>query len=167
MQAADLAAGALGAVTEVLAALLARERTGDGARLVISMTHGVHRLLPSVPVLTEGFACYTIYDCADGRRLTVAALEPRFFVRLCELAGRPELADRQYDDDQPALRAELADVFATRSLEDWLRVFEGEDVCVGPVATRAEAARSFGPPAAAPSPELGAHTAAWREELGL
>jgi alpha-methylacyl-CoA racemase len=167
VQAADLAAGALGAVTEVLAALLAREQSGRGARLVISMTHGAHRLLPGVPVLTEGFACYSIYDCANRRRLTVAALEPRFFSRLCELVGKPELAERQYDADQPALRAELADVFSTRSLEDWLHVFEGEDVCVGPVATRAEAARTFGslPPEAAP--ELGAHTATWREELGL
>ena len=165
VQAADLAAGALGAVTEVLAALLARERTGRGARLVVSMTHGAHRLLPGAPVLTAGFACYSIYDCADGRRLTVAALEPKFFARLCELAEKPELADRQYDADQPALRAELANVFATRSLEDWLHVFGGEDVCVGPVATRAEAAMTFGSPPPEAAPELGAHTAAWREEL--
>ena len=167
VQAADLAAGALGAVTEVLAALLARERTGEGARLVISMTHGAYRLLPGTAVLTEGFACYSIYDCAGGRRLTVAALEPRFFARLCELLGKPELAERQYDADQAALRAELADVFATRSLEDWLNVFGGEDVCVGPVATRAEAARMFAVPPPEEAPELGAHTAAWREELGL
>jgi alpha-methylacyl-CoA racemase len=167
VQAADLAAGALGAVTEVLAALLTRARPGEGARIVISMTHGAHRLLPGAAVLTDGFACYSIYDCADGRRLTVAALEPRFFARLCELAGRPELAVRQYDVDQPALRAELADVFATRSLEDWLHVFRGEDVCVGPVATRAEAAQTFGGPPSDPAPDLGAHTAAWREELGL
>jgi len=167
VQAADLAAGSLGAVTEVLAALLARERTGEGARLVVSMTHGAHRLLPCTPVLTEGFACYSIYDCSDGRRLTVAALEPKFFARLCELVGRPELTDRHYDADQPALRAELADVFATRSLEDWLHVFGGEDVCVGPVATQAEAVRAFGGPPREPAPELGAHTAAWREELGL
>jgi crotonobetainyl-CoA:carnitine CoA-transferase CaiB-like acyl-CoA transferase len=167
VQAADLAAGALGAVTEVLAALLERERSGEGARLVISMTHGAHRLLPGTPVLTEGFACYSIYECADGRRLTVAALEPKFFARMCELAGRPELADRQYDSDQPALRTELGDVFATRSLEDWLHVFGGEDVCVGPVATRAEAARTFGGPPRPAAPELGADTAAWRRELGL
>lgn len=167
VQAADLAAGALGAVTEVLAALLERERTGTGARLVVSMTHGAHRLLPGAPVLTDGFACYSIYDCADGRRLTVAALEPKFFARLCELTGRPELADRQYDADQQALRTELADVFSARSLEDWLHVFGGEDVCVGPVATRAEAARLFGGPPPEPAAELGAHTNAWRVEVGL
>src|SRR5204862_4728633 len=79
VQAADLAAGALGAVTEVLAAMLARSRTGDGARIVVSMTHGSHKLLPRTRVLTGGFACYAMYDCADGRRLTVGALEPKFF----------------------------------------------------------------------------------------
>jgi crotonobetainyl-CoA:carnitine CoA-transferase CaiB-like acyl-CoA transferase len=167
VQAADLAAGALGAVTEVLAALLARERTGEGARLVISMTHRAHRLLPGTPVLTAGFACYSIYDCADDRRLTVGAVEPKFFARLCELVGRPELADRQYDGDQESVRAELAGVFATRTLEDWLHVFGGEDVCVGPVATQAEAVRAFGDAAREPAPELGTHTAVWREELGV
>ena len=67
VQVADLAAGALGAVTEMLAALLVRERTGEGGRVVVSMTHGSHALAPRTPVLTQGFACYSIYDCADGR----------------------------------------------------------------------------------------------------
>jgi alpha-methylacyl-CoA racemase len=134
---ADLAAGALGAVTEILAALLLRERTGRGAHVVVSMTHGSHALAPRTPVLTQGFACYTVYDCADGRRLTVAALEPKFFARLCELLERPELAAAQYDVDQPALVQQLAGVFAQRPLADWLRLFETEDVCVGPVATLA------------------------------
>src|SRR3954447_24777721 len=58
VQVADLAAGALGAVTEILAALVARERTGEGARIVVSMTHGTHRLASRAPVLTRGFACY-------------------------------------------------------------------------------------------------------------
>jgi alpha-methylacyl-CoA racemase len=164
VQAADLAAGALGAVTAVLAALLARERTGDGARLVVSMTHGSHRLLPGTPVLTRGFACYSIYRCADGRYLTVAALEPKFFARLCELLERPELAERQYD---AALHDELAGIFATRTLGDWLAHFGDEDVCVGPVATRAEASATFGGPAHAAAATLGEHTERWRKELGL
>jgi crotonobetainyl-CoA:carnitine CoA-transferase CaiB-like acyl-CoA transferase len=165
VQAADLAAGALGAVTEILAALLRREHTGDGARVVVSMTHGSHALAPRAPVLTQGFACYSIYACADGRMLTVAALEPKFFARLVELLGRPELAERQYDDDQAALHGELAEVFATRALADWLAVVEGEDVCVGPVATLAEAAADLGAPPPGRAPELGEHTEAWRREV--
>ena len=143
---ADLAAGALGAVTQILAALLARASSGRGARLIVSMTDNAHNLVahrlggePTGRLLTGGLACYRIYGTADGRYLTVGALEAKFFTRLCELIGRPELAARQHDDDQEALAAELAAVFSARPLADWLRLFDGEDVCAGPVATLAEA----------------------------
>jgi crotonobetainyl-CoA:carnitine CoA-transferase CaiB-like acyl-CoA transferase len=163
--AADLAAGALGAVTAILAALLARAGTGEGSHVVVSMTHASHALAPRTPVLTQGYACYSVYETGDGRRLTVGALEPKFFARLCELVGRPELAQRQYDADQGALRAELAAVFASRPLADWLGLLDGEDVCVGPVASLAEAAADLGIAAATEAPALGAHTDAWRAEL--
>jgi crotonobetainyl-CoA:carnitine CoA-transferase CaiB-like acyl-CoA transferase len=146
VQIADLAGGALGAVTEILAALLERTRTGKGARIVVSMTHNAHRLASRAAVLTQGFACYRMYETADGRHLTVGALEPKFFSRLCELVGRPELAERQYDADQAALSAELAEVFRRRPMEEWLDMFERDDVCVGPVSTHAEAQTAFGTP---------------------
>ena len=180
LQPADLAAGALGAVVEVLAAVLERERTGRGARLTISMTHGSHRLVshrldaqgasgdPLHRFLTGGLACYRIYETADGRWLTVGALEPKFFHRLCQVIGRPELADRQLEPDgQEELAGELAATFAARSLESWLQLFESEDVCVGPVATLAEGAESFGMETGLPSARVGQHTAAWRAELGV
>jgi crotonobetainyl-CoA:carnitine CoA-transferase CaiB-like acyl-CoA transferase len=147
VQVADLAAGALAAVTRILAALLERERTGRGSHVVVSMTHGSHRLVKhriggeTVPrMLTGGLACYRIYETADGRHLTVAALEPAFFRRLTELLGRPELAERQFDTDQEVLATELAAIFEARPLTAWLELFDAEDVCVGPVATIAEAA---------------------------
>jgi alpha-methylacyl-CoA racemase len=176
LQPADLAAGALGAVAEVLAALLERERTGRGARLTVSMTHGSHRLVahrlggdPLPRFLTGNLAAYRIYSTADARHLTVAALEPKFFVRLCELLGRPDLAEGHLvADAQPALAAELAAIFAARPLAEWLELFDGEDVAVGPVATLAEGAVAFGTPAtAAVSAAIGEDTAAWRGELGL
>lgn len=167
VQVADFAAGALGAVTEILAALVARARTGEGARLVVSMTHGSHRLASRAPVLTSGSACYRMYETADGRHVTVAALEPKFFRRVCELLDLPELAVRQYDADQDALGSELAKVFRRRSLNEWLDVFEREDACVGPVATLAEAEADLGVPPPGHAAALGAHTAGWRRELGL
>jgi crotonobetainyl-CoA:carnitine CoA-transferase CaiB-like acyl-CoA transferase len=176
LQAADLAAGALAAVAEVLAALLERERTGRGVRLTISMTHGSHRLVshrlggdPMPRFLTGDLAAYRIYATADGRHLTVAALEPKFFVRLCELLGRPDLAERHLVAHvQPGLAEELAAIFATRPLAEWLEVFDGEDVAVGPVATLAEGAASFGTEEpGARSAAIGGDTAAWRGELGL
>jgi alpha-methylacyl-CoA racemase len=171
---ADLAAGALGAVTEILAALVTRERTGAGATLTVSMTHGTHRLAqyrlagdPRPLLLTGGLACYRTYATEDGRHVTVGALEPKFFARLCELLERRDLSARQYDDDQEALAAELARVFSSKTLEHWLRMLDDEDVCVGPVATLDEAADDLGTPAPGRGPALGAHTESWRQELGL
>jgi crotonobetainyl-CoA:carnitine CoA-transferase CaiB-like acyl-CoA transferase len=147
VQIADFAAGGLGAVTKILAALLERQRTGRGGHVVVSMTHGSHRLVahrlggePVPRMLTGGLADYRIYATADGRHLTVAALEPAFFRRLTELLGRPDLAERQFDPDQEPLASELEAIFATRPLAEWLELFDAEDVCVGPVATIAEAA---------------------------
>jgi alpha-methylacyl-CoA racemase len=174
IQIADLAAGALGAVVQILAALLARRRTGAGGHIVVSMTHRSHDLVahrlggePVPRLLTGGLACYRMYDTADGRHLTVGALEPKFFRKLCEVVGRPELAERQYDEDQEALAAELAAVFRSRPLSTWLELCDGEDVCVGPVWTREEAAEEFGAPLSAAVAPLGAHTESWRLALGL
>ena len=165
VQAADLAAGAQQAVIEILAALLA----GGGARIVVSMTHGSHRLVAGRPpgLLTGTLACYRIYETADGRHLTVAALERKFFGRLCELLGRPELAEGQYADEQEALAGELAEAFRGRPLAAWLDLFAGEDVCVGPVATPAEAETELGEAAGREAPAIGEHTAEWRRQLGL
>ena len=154
VQVADLAAGSLAAVNRILAALLARAQTGRGAHVVVSMTHGSHHFTahrlggePVPKLLTGGLACYRVYRTADGRHLTVAALEQKFFARLCELLGLDELASRQFD---PAAQSELADTlaetFAAKPLSAWLELLDREDVCVGPVATLEEAAAEFGSP---------------------
>jgi crotonobetainyl-CoA:carnitine CoA-transferase CaiB-like acyl-CoA transferase len=145
VQIADLGS-ALRAVAQITAALLERERTGRGAHLAISLTETAHELAahrlggePLPRLLTGGLACYRIYATADGRHLTVAALEPKFFQRLCELLGRPDLAQRQYAEGQEAIADELAELIAAKPLATWLELFEGEDVSVGPVATLEEA----------------------------
>ena len=66
VQVADLAAGALGAVAEILAALLERARTGRGAHIVVSMTHNAHKLASRAPVLTQGVR--VLLDLRDRRR---------------------------------------------------------------------------------------------------
>ena len=163
VQIADLGAGALAAVAEILAALLERGRTGRGRHLVVSMTHGAHRFAahrlggePSPRLLTGGLARYRIYETADGRFLTVAALEPKFFRRFCELLELPEV------DDAEAFAARIR----SKTLADWLELFDQEDVAVGPVATLEEAAREFAyEPPSGGAPLLGEHTRAWRAEL--
>jgi alpha-methylacyl-CoA racemase len=143
VQIADLAGGAQRAVIEILAALLERVRSGRGARIVVSMTHqahafAAHRLAgePLPRLLTGGAACYRIYETAEGRHLTVAALEPRFWRNLCELLDRPDLVDRAFEPELP----ELTQLFRSRTLDEWRAALEGKDTCVGPVLTLAEAA---------------------------
>jgi crotonobetainyl-CoA:carnitine CoA-transferase CaiB-like acyl-CoA transferase len=172
VQVADLGAGSLTAVAQILAALLERERTGRGARLVVSMTHGAHRFVahrlngePVPRLLTGGLACYRIYATADGRWLTVGALEAKFFARLCELLDLPHLAGRQFAEDQDAVAEELAAAIAQRPLADWLALFDREDVSAGPVATLEEGAAAFGEPIVGDAPALGEHTDDWRREL--
>jgi alpha-methylacyl-CoA racemase len=153
--------GSFATVREVLAGLLERETTGRGKRITVSMTHESHRLAVP-PVLTGAAACYRIYETADARLLTVAALEPKFWRRLCELAGLPELEPRQFEPRVP----ELEEAIRARPLAEWLDLFEDEDVCAGPVATLEEAAE-FGDPQRGRAPAVGEHTDAWRQELAL
>jgi alpha-methylacyl-CoA racemase len=138
VQIADLAAGGQTAVIEILAALL----EGGPKRIVVSMTHASHRFVahrlagdPSPRLLTGGAACYRIYETADGRHLTVAALEPKFWRRLCELVERPDLEDKAFAPELP----ELDELFRTKTLRAWLDLLEHEDTCVGPVLTLPEA----------------------------
>ncbi|HEX9598869.1 MAG TPA: CaiB/BaiF CoA-transferase family protein, partial [Gaiellaceae bacterium] len=173
VQVADLAGGSLFAVIEILAALLERQKNGGrGTHLIVSMTHNAHRLaahrLRGQPerTLTGGLACYRIYETADGRFLTVTAVESKFWRRLCELIGHPELVDCHYQQNQEALAAELEAVFRSRPLSDWLDLFEGEDVMAGPVATLAEASEWLGEEVPSGSaPALGEHTERWRADL--
>ncbi|HEX6702102.1 MAG TPA: CaiB/BaiF CoA-transferase family protein [Gaiellaceae bacterium] len=155
---ADLG-GALTIVAMVLAALLERERTGRGARLEVALAEVAAELAPFGDPLTGELACYRLYETADGRHLSLAALEPRFWTRLVELVDRPDLLPRAQDGHR-----ELEELFASRPLADWLELFDGEDVAAAPVRTLAEAAL---PEPNGRPPSLGEHTEAWRRELAL
>jgi hypothetical protein len=149
--------------------------TLPGPRIVVSMTHRSHDLVahrlggePMPRLLTGGLACYRLYETADGGYVTVGALEPKFFARLVELLGRADLADHQYHENQEELAAELAAIFTSRSRDAWLEHFGDEDVCVGPVFTREEAAAALGTSDLTHDEvPLGAHTDAWRRDLGV
>ena len=158
---ADLAAGALTAVTRILAALLERTRSGRGARIVVSMTHEAHDLARFAGPLTGELAYYRIYETSDGELITLAALEPHFWQRFCELTDRPDLLENRHDAHE-----ELEALFRTRPFSAWWSLLDGEDVCVSPVATLTEAEREFGrEPDPRPAPRLGEHTDGWRREL--
>ncbi len=139
---ADLASG-FNAALAILASLRTRDRTGRGEYIDVSihdtavtlMVLGLARYLATgeEPVagetlLTGTFAFYNLYETKDGRWISVAAVEPKFWARMCELIGAPELSDRQFVEG--AERAEvgeaLAEKFRAKSLEDWEKLFADE-----------------------------------------
>ena len=149
VQVADVGGGGQAAATAILGALLSVARGGEGRFLDVSMTDGVLSWL-AVPLaqvreqgpiprgghrLTGRYACYGVYECADGRHLSVGALEPKFWRALCEALGRPDLVDVQYaeGDGQERVRSELAAVLATRTRDEWVEALGGLDACCEPV----------------------------------
>ena len=149
---ADLAGGSL-AATAISACLARRARTGEGARLDVSLAEAAVALQAFTMaggeergggMLTGAAPWYGTYRCADGGFVAIAPLEPQFFVRLCERLGLEELAPHQHDAARAdELRARLAEAFATRTAAEWERELEGTaggDCCVARVRTPAEAA---------------------------
>jgi alpha-methylacyl-CoA racemase len=148
VQVADVAGGAWPAVAGILAALAGRMRTGKGAHVDVSMTEGALAMLAlplglawarGAPIargrelLDGGAACYGVYRARDGRFVALGALEPKFFEAFCAAVGRPDLADRQHDERQDPLRAEIAEIFASRTRDEWAAFAEEHDVCLAPV----------------------------------
>jgi alpha-methylacyl-CoA racemase len=84
---------------------------------------------------------YDTYECADGSWLSVGPIEPQFFALLCQKLGLDpaRYPDRMEPEQWPALKAELAAVFRTRTRDDWAALFEGTDACVAPVLDLHEA----------------------------
>ena len=151
-QVADMA-GALTAVIGILAALQARERTGRGQAVTISLRDSVLAFLtvplarrlaggPARSELSGTHACYNVYRCRDGRYLTVGALEPKFWEALVRRLGREDLVARQWEGDGKRERTldEVRAIFASRDRDEWLRDLAGIDACVEPVLDPFEAA---------------------------
>jgi crotonobetainyl-CoA:carnitine CoA-transferase CaiB-like acyl-CoA transferase len=144
-QVIDMTAGLL-TVIGILAALQARERSGRGQHVDVSLLRA-SLALTTVPMtralagpepgdeLTGVYPCYTVYRCRDGRWLAVGALEPKFWEGLCAALGRPELAGRQWEQGEARVhaRAAVAALFASRDRDEWVRVLAAHDVCVEPV----------------------------------
>ena len=204
VQVADLGAGTLAAVA-ILAAVVSRQQTGRGQCVDVSLFASAISWLPTLvaplfaagqmlapgdPVLAGGLPQYDVYATADGRHVTLGALEPKFLANFLAQVGRPELASLR---DRAQLRAELSGIFASRTLADWVQCLDGVDTCFAPVNTLEEALqdpqavaldrfpsvgglRQLAPPFAfsetpaairRPPPGLGEHTREVLSELGL
>jgi crotonobetainyl-CoA:carnitine CoA-transferase CaiB-like acyl-CoA transferase len=148
VQVADVAGGSWPAVAGILAALLRRGATGEGAHVDISMTDGALAMLAiqlgaaaargsplrrGAEMLNGGGACYRAYRTRDGRFVALGALEPQFFARFCRAAGRPELAERQFEEGGLGPVEDLEALFLERTRDEWARLGEEHDCCLAPV----------------------------------
>jgi len=155
VQVADLAGGMIAAFA-ILAALHARERTGRGQFVDVSMFDVMMSMLP-IPasqqfagralevgdkyLLTGGYPFYSIYETGDGRFMTLGALEPKFWENFCRKVGRDELVPRQFDDGElrKQLFEEVAAIFKSKSQAEWVELMQDADCCCEPVLSMAEA----------------------------
>jgi len=152
----DFAGGGMLLAVGVLAALLERERSGrgqvvdaamvDGSALLTAFLHGMigAGLWPhgrGENTLDGGAPFYDTYVTADGGFVAVGALEPAFYRALLDGLGltHEDLPGQHDRAGWPSLRARFAEVFATRTREEWSLIFEGTDACVAPVLAPAEA----------------------------
>jgi len=146
---ADSAAGGMHAAIAILSALHARARTGEGARLDVSVAEGVLQLMslhvdehlatgaepgPGSNVLTGRYACYDVYAAQDGKWLAVGAIEGAFFANLCRALGCEAWIPHQYDDArQDEIRAAFAAAFRGKDRDVWVAELAPADTCVSPV----------------------------------
>lgn len=152
IQVADVGGGALGALVGLLAAVVQRAATGQGQRVDVSMfdmmvawqAHLVsHYLVAGETPEAEGMAlnggrAYDLYQTADGRRLSVGSLEPKFWEGFCAAIGRPDLVAPGLGTDaavQSWVKEQVRAAISARPLDEWMAVFEPLDVCVEPVLT--------------------------------
>ncbi len=143
------------AVVGILAGVLKARASGKGEVVDIAMTDG-SAVLTSLfhafsasglwrdqrggNLLDGSKPFYRCYVCSDGRHVAVGSLEPQFFAQL--LIGLDIAPDRfsQFDPSGwPAMQAAFEAVFATRTRDEWVSVFEGTDACVSPVLSFGEA----------------------------
>jgi len=154
---ADLASG-FNAALAILAALRVRDRTGRGEFIDVSiydtavtlMVLGLARFLATgeEPVagetlLTGSFPFYSLYETKDGRWLSVATVEPKFWSRMCELIGAPDLAEKQFKDgaERFAVAQTLAERFRGRTLAEWEALLANENLPIAGVKRVSEVVR--------------------------
>jgi alpha-methylacyl-CoA racemase len=156
-QFADIGGGGLMAVVGILAALVGRATTGAGRYVDVSMLDGALGLLPLLAsnalagvaepqpdefYLSGALPGYNVYATADGRYVTLGALEPKFWAEFCRRVGRDDLIARRIPtgvEDRAATMAELAALFKTKTRDEWVAELGDADVCLGPVNTLEEA----------------------------
>ena len=121
----------------------------DGTATLMGMIHGMRNMgvwseEPGTNVLDTGAHFYDTYETADGKYVSIGAIEPQFYAELRRLAGLEDdpAFDAQHNRAQwPALKDKMTALFKTKTRAEWDAIMEHSDVCYAPVLTMSEAAR--------------------------
>jgi crotonobetainyl-CoA:carnitine CoA-transferase CaiB-like acyl-CoA transferase len=147
---ADLGIGGTLSAFAILAALIAREKTGSGQHIDISMTDGavswlcehLGRFFATGCCPTRGEyetsgsrAYYRTYETLDGKYIAIGALEPKFWRNFCTAVGREDRVVHQFTEGEgdTALSDEIGKIIKAKSRKEWEDVFRGMDACFSPV----------------------------------
>ncbi|MEM9255391.1 MAG: CaiB/BaiF CoA-transferase family protein [Pseudomonadota bacterium] len=144
-------AGGISAGLAIMIALFHKERTGEGQYVDFAMVDTLLNMMllqlnevqesgvspkRGETTLSGKYAFYNIYECADGKSVSLGTFEPWFWEKLCELIGVPEFATRQYpetEEEAEAQKARLREIFVTRTRDEWVDLLMLADTCVSPV----------------------------------
>ena len=132
----------------ILAALMAREKTGRGQFIDIAMLDGVMLLMAQslsiyfssgvIPergrMLLSRVPCYNVYETKDGRYITIGALEPWFYANLCSALGREDLIPHAWDEERrEEIFSSFREIFLTKTRDEWFEILSRTDACVAKV----------------------------------
>jgi alpha-methylacyl-CoA racemase len=154
----DFGGGGMFLAYGVVCGLLEVQRSGQGQVVDAAMVDGAATLMTmfwsmsqagiwseerGANLLDTGSHFYDVYRCADDEYISIGSIEPQFYaelMRITGLEGDEEFAGQMDKQRWPALKARIADVFATKTRDEWCALMEHTDVCFAPVLTMSEAA---------------------------
>lgn len=153
MQIADIAVGSLHSVVGILAAVNHRNNTGKGQIIDVAMYDGLipFHAMDGTAFLANGKQAeregqrlnggclYDFYETKDGRYLSVGCLEPKFFNEFCLCINRPQYIEGTvWPEEMEFVKNDICSVMKSKTMEEWLELFKGKEVCVEPVLTTEE-----------------------------
>jgi len=146
----DYAAGGMNAAIGILAALVARDKTGKGQYVDIAMTDGVMTLMAldladyyaygKIPqrgkeVISGGVPYYNVYQTSDNKYLSIGCIEPWFYENLCRALDREDLIPYQEaeGDKKAEIFSTLKDIFRSKTRDEWVDLLSKHDVPISKV----------------------------------
>ena len=138
----------------VVCALLEAQRSGRGQVIDAAMVDGAALLAAmfagflaaggwseerGANILDSGAPWYDVYQTADGKYVSIGAIEEKFFAELCQRLKLTDLPPQHDRSRWPQMRKRFAEVFKTKTRDEWCRIFDGSDACFAPVLSWSEA----------------------------